>query len=95
MFKAFGLPRRASHLHYLNNAERVERLVAEICSSGGDAQAVQSDVRDKEQTNYLIKKVNDTYQHIDIVVSSAPAGWVEKSFREISREEYRSVVICR
>ena len=78
-------------LSYLNNEERAEKLVAEIRASGGDAQAVQADVRDTEQTNYLIEKVIQTYQRIDIVVSSAPAGWVEKSFREIGWEEYRTV----
>ena len=52
----------------------------------------QSDIRDSEQIRHLFEQTLATYHRIDIVVSNAPVGWVGKSFREISWEEYRSVV---
>ncbi|MFZ1041927.1 MAG: SDR family oxidoreductase [Anaerolineales bacterium] len=79
-------------LSYLNQADRAEKLVAEIRQAGGDALAVQSDIRDSEQIRLLFEQTVATYDRIDIVVSNAPVGYVGKSFREISWEEYRSVV---
>ena len=79
-------------LCYLNQADRAEKLVAEIREAGGDALAVQSDIRDSEQIRHLFEQTIATYHRIDIVVSNAPVGYVGKSFREISWEEYRSVV---
>jgi 3-oxoacyl-[acyl-carrier protein] reductase len=77
---------------YLDQADRAERLVTEIHESGGDALAVQSDIRDSEQIRQLFEQTVATYQRVDIVVSNAPVGYVGKSFRDMSWEEYRAVV---
>jgi 3-oxoacyl-[acyl-carrier protein] reductase len=77
---------------YLRHADRAESLVAEIRRAGGDALAVQSDIRDTAQIGRLFEQTMATYHRTDIVVSNAPVGWVGKSFRDISWEEYRSVV---
>src|SRR5271157_5438202 len=77
---------------YLNQSDRAEKLVAEIRQAGGDALAVQSDIRDSEQIRHLFEQTIATYHRIDIVVSNAPVVYVGKSFREISWEEYHSVV---
>jgi 3-oxoacyl-[acyl-carrier protein] reductase len=79
-------------LSYLNQADRAEKLVAEIREAGGDALAIQSDIRDANQIRHLFERTIATYNRIDIVVSNAPVGYVGKSFLEISWEEYRSVV---
>jgi 3-oxoacyl-[acyl-carrier protein] reductase len=79
-------------LSYLNQADRAERLVAQIREAGGDALAVQSDIRDSAQIKRLFEQTMATYHRIDIVVSNAPVGYVGKSFRDLSWEEYRSVV---
>ena len=41
---------------YLDQADRAERLVTEIHESGGDALAVQSDIRDSEQIRQLFEQ---------------------------------------
>ena len=79
-------------LSYHNQTDRAEKLVAEIRQAGGDALAVQSDIRESEQIRHLFEQTIATYHRVDIVVSNAPVGYVGKSFREISWEEYRSVV---
>jgi len=79
-------------LSYLNHADRAEKLVADIREAGGEAMAVRSDIRDAEQIRHLFEQTIAAFHRIDIVVSNAPAGWVEKTFREIRWEEYRSVV---
>jgi 3-oxoacyl-[acyl-carrier protein] reductase len=77
---------------YLTRADRAESLVAEIRRAGGDALAVQSDVRESAQIRELFEQTMATHHRVDIVVSNAPVGWVGKSFRDISWDEYRSVV---
>ncbi len=77
---------------YLMQADRAESLVAEIRRAGGDALAVQSDVRESAQIRELFEQTMATHHRVDIVVSNAPVGWVGKSFRDISWDEYRSIV---
>jgi len=79
-------------LSYLNNKERAENLVAEIAAAGGEAQAVQADARDAEQINRFIGQAYERYQRVDVLVSNAPAGFADRSFGEISWDEYGFVV---
>ncbi len=77
---------------YLSNADRADKFVAEIQAEGGEANALQADVRSTDQINRLVEQAVEIHGHIDIAVSNAPAGWVESSLREIAWEEYRAVV---
>lgn len=79
-------------LTYREQADRAEALVAEIRTAGGEAMALRSDVRDTDQIRQLAEHTIATYGRVDILVSNAPVGWSGKSFREISWDEFRSVV---
>ena len=77
---------------YLQRADRAAQLVAELRAAGGDARAIQSDVREVDQLRHLVDHTMAAYGRVDIVVSNAPVGWNGKPFREISWDEYRAVV---
>jgi 3-oxoacyl-[acyl-carrier protein] reductase len=88
------LASRGAHVvaSYLKQADRAEQLVAEIRAAGGDARAIQSDIRDADQIKHLVDDTIAAYGRVDIVVSNAPVGWAGKTFRDISWDEYRGVV---
>jgi 3-oxoacyl-[acyl-carrier protein] reductase len=68
-------------VNYLRNKEAAERLVAEIKSSkdreqhtGGDAIAIQADVRDAGQVQHMVDESIRQYGQIDILVNNANTG---------------------
>ncbi|HJP50269.1 MAG TPA: SDR family oxidoreductase [Pseudomonadales bacterium] len=56
------------------NQENLDKLAAELNSSGGDALAVATDVCDPEQVENLVKQTIAKYGRIDILVNNAGGG---------------------
>jgi 3-oxoacyl-[acyl-carrier protein] reductase len=80
----------------LRNKEASERLIAEIKSSkdteqhiGGDAIAIQVDVRDAGQVQHIVEQATRQYGKIDILVNNANAGRYElKAFLETTWQDF-------
>jgi 3-oxoacyl-[acyl-carrier protein] reductase len=58
-------------VNYAGNATKAEGVVAEIKAAGGQAIAVQADVKNVADVERLFKTALDTFDRIDVVVNSA------------------------
>lgn len=58
-------------VNYRASAQAAEELVAEIRSNGGEAIAVQADVRLFDQAQALIKATTEAYGRVDVLVNNA------------------------
>jgi 3-oxoacyl-[acyl-carrier protein] reductase len=75
-------------VNYLRNAATASQVVAQILANGGQALAVQADVRDQQQVESLVQAARDAFGRLDVLVnSSSPAG-VFKPFAQMSWEEF-------
>src|SRR5215470_10551137 len=62
-------------VNYLQNTATASQVVAQIHANGGQALAVQANVREPQQVETLVQAARDTYGRIDILVdSSSPSG---------------------
>ena len=83
-------------INYLRNKESAERIVAEIKSSketgqhaGGDAIAIQADVRDPDQVQRMVDEAIIRYGKIDILVNNANTARYEvKPFLETTWHDF-------
>lgn len=83
-------------INYLRNKESAERIVAEIKSSketgqhtGGDAIAIQADVRDPDQVQRMVDEAIRRYGKIDILVNNANTARYElKPFLETAWHDF-------
>jgi 3-oxoacyl-[acyl-carrier protein] reductase len=75
-------------VNYLHNTATASQVVAQILDKGGQALAVQADVRDQQQVESLVQAARDAFGRLDVLVnSSSPAG-VFKPFAQICWEEF-------
>ncbi len=74
---------------YKQNQAAAEQLVESI---GGDARAFQVDVLDSQQVYRLMAEIERTYGRLDILVSNAAVGWMEKAFDQLTWPEFSNVV---
>lgn len=77
---------------YKQNQQAAEQLVQTISAEGGAAQGRQLDVLDAEAVNRVVADIQRQYGRLDILVSNAAVGWVEKPFAELHWGELIGVV---
>lgn len=75
-------------LNYLSNRESANSLVHEIEQKGGRALALQADIRDEQQVQYLVDTTIRQCGQIDGLVSNAAMNFVRKPFLEMSWLEF-------
>ncbi len=75
-------------VNYLQNAATASQVVAQIHANGGQALAVQANIREKPQVEALVQAARDTYGRIDILVNSSNPSGVFKPFEQITWEEF-------
>ncbi len=88
-------------VNFNSNVEGAAKVVERIKEIGGDAEAIQADVSDKEQVDLMISTVLENHGQIDILVNNAGI-YPSKEFLEMSVEEWdrvidvnlRSVFLC-
>lgn len=70
---ALGLAAQGMRLlvHYHTSAEPAQAVVAEIAAQGGEALAVQADLRDVEALPGLIQRGLDAWGGVDVLINSA------------------------
>ena len=74
-------------VNYLRSAKAAEQVVADIETAGGQAMAVQADVRDPAAVRKLIEQVGEAWGGVDVLVHSALTPYAVKSFQDMSWDE--------
>lgn len=69
--KAFANEGAVVIVNYLKSADLAEKVVAEIMEKGGQAVAIQADVRDEASVKEMIDQIVDSFGVIDVVVNNA------------------------
>ncbi|WP_257350678.1 SDR family NAD(P)-dependent oxidoreductase [Pseudalkalibacillus decolorationis] len=75
-------------LNYLCNADRAEEVVSEIRANGGEAIAIQADVRDETQVSKLVSTVIASYGRVDILVCNAKIGFKAIPFADMAWDDF-------
>jgi 3-oxoacyl-[acyl-carrier protein] reductase len=74
-------------VNYLRNCAAAEEVVAGIEAAGGQAMAVQADVREAAAVESMIEQVRAAWGGVDVLVHNALMPYVIKSFEDIRWEE--------
>jgi 3-oxoacyl-[acyl-carrier protein] reductase len=80
-------------VNYLKNQLLADLVVKEIQSTGGQAAALQADVRDENQVKEMLSQIIDSFGGIDVVVNNALSHYTfnpktRKTAWEIEWEDY-------
>lgn len=75
-------------VNYLKNEAAATQTVTQIRAHGGQAIAVQADVRAQHQVEALVQAARDSYGRVDILVDSSSPSGVFKPFEQISWDEF-------
>jgi 3-oxoacyl-[acyl-carrier protein] reductase len=77
-------------VNYLSSRDKADGVVASITSAGGQAMAVQADVRDRSAVLGMVEQVRAAMGEVEVLVHSALIPYAIKSFDEISWDELGS-----
>ncbi len=75
-------------INYVNSKDIAQNLADEIIKAGGEAHAIQADVRDELQVKNMIDKIEKDFGGVDILVSNANMNFTPKPFLEQTWEEF-------
>src|SRR6202453_3041263 len=75
-------------VNYFAKRDRAEQVCAQIKQQGGEAAAFYADVRQEADVTKMIQAVNQTYQHVDIVVMNATGPQPFLTIEEQTWERY-------
>lgn len=73
------------------NTERLEGAIAELKEMGGEAIAVQADVRNFEDVENVVKTAVETFGHLDIMIANAAGNFVVPA-AEMSPNAWKTVI---
>ncbi|MFV5998207.1 SDR family NAD(P)-dependent oxidoreductase [Streptomyces sp. NPDC056231] len=74
-------------VNYLHNTKAADEVVADVEAAGGQAMAVQADVREAAAIESMIEQVQAAWGGIDVLVHNALIPYVVKSFQDMTWEE--------
>ncbi len=75
-------------INYVNSVEVAEGLAKEINFNGGEAYAIQADVRDESQIKAMFDTIKAQHGGVDILVSNANMNFTQKPFMDQSWAEF-------
>ncbi|KWU64292.1 short-chain dehydrogenase [Bacillus mycoides] len=75
-------------VNYVRNATAAKEVVTSIREKDGEAVAIQADARNMEQMSNLAEETIKTYGSVDILVHNAGVSFVQKSFEDITWNEF-------
>lgn len=75
-------------INYVNSVEVASELAKEINFEGGEAYAIQADVRDDAQVASMFDRIANEHGGVDILVSNANMNFTQKPFVDQSWEEF-------
>ena len=79
-------------VNYLNSGDQAERLVREIAAAGGQAMAVQADVRDRDAVERMAAEVIARLGRIDVLVNNANIDFPIRPFIDLAWEDMESKI---
>lgn len=74
-------------VNYLRSSRAAEKVVADIEAAGGQAMAVQADVREAAAVESMVEQVRAAWGGIDVLVHNALIPYAIKSFQDMTWEE--------
>ncbi|MGW1529865.1 SDR family NAD(P)-dependent oxidoreductase [Streptomyces sp. NPDC002159] len=74
-------------VNYLRSSKSAEEVVADIEAAGGQAMAVQADVREVAAIANMVEQVRAAWSDIDVLVHNALIPYAVKSFQDMTWEE--------
>jgi 3-oxoacyl-[acyl-carrier protein] reductase len=74
-------------VNYLRSSKAAEEVVADIEAAGGQAMAVQADVREAAAIESMVEQVQAAWGGIDVLVHNALIPYAIKSFQDMTWEE--------
>jgi 3-oxoacyl-[acyl-carrier protein] reductase len=74
-------------VNYLRSGKAAEEVVAGIEAAGGQAMAVQADVREAAAIESMVEQVQAAWGGIDVLVHNALIPYAVKSFQDMTWEE--------
>ncbi|MGW0083118.1 SDR family NAD(P)-dependent oxidoreductase [Streptomyces sp. NPDC003393] len=74
-------------VNYLSHSKAAERVVTGIEAAGGQAMAVQADVREEAAVERMVGQVWEAWGGIDVLVHNALIPYAVKSFQDMRWEE--------
>ncbi|MGY6019117.1 SDR family NAD(P)-dependent oxidoreductase [Streptomyces spinosirectus] len=74
-------------VNYLRSGKAAEEVVGDIETAGGQAMAVQADVREAAAVEGMVERVGAAWGGIDVLVHNALIPYAVKSFRDMTWEE--------
>lgn len=86
--KALAADGHRVFINYVNSAQVAEKLAQEINAAGGEAYAIQADVRNDEQLKAMFDSVQESHGGVDIMVSNANMNFTAKPFLDQSWAEF-------
>jgi 3-oxoacyl-[acyl-carrier protein] reductase len=74
-------------VNYLHSADAAREVVADIEANGGEAMAVQADVREPAAVDGMFSQVQQAWGGVDVVVHNALTPYAIKSFHDMTWDE--------
>jgi len=74
-------------VNYLSSGQAAEEVVDGIKAAGGQAMAVQADVRDTAAVEAMVERVGSVWGGIDVLVGNALTPYAIKPFQDMTWEE--------
>lgn len=74
-------------MNYLSNVQAADQVVQGIRAAGGQAIALQGDVRNADDVDRVVQNVHEIYGRVDGLVGNASMRFVRKPVLEISWDE--------
>ena len=68
------------------------KVLEEIRSAGGQAEFIKADISDESQVREMVKKVEQTFGKVDILISNYAAGIPRKPFEQTSWPEWQEQI---
>jgi 3-oxoacyl-[acyl-carrier protein] reductase len=75
-------------INYVNSTQVAEDLASEIKANGGEAYALQADVRDDAQIASMFETISKEHGGVDILVSNANMNFTQKPFVDQTWDEF-------
>jgi 3-oxoacyl-[acyl-carrier protein] reductase len=74
-------------VNYLHSADAAREVVADIEANGGEAMAVQADVREPAAVDGMFSQVQQAWGGVDVVVHNTLTPYAIKSFHDMTWDE--------
>ncbi|WP_280166726.1 SDR family NAD(P)-dependent oxidoreductase [Priestia aryabhattai] len=76
-------------INYANNTNAAQEVVESIATKGGEAIAVQADVRNQDEMESLVNETVSQFGKVDVLVNNAAIHFAMKPFSEMEWDEFR------